>query len=326
MAFTFVDLFCGVGGFHVALKALDGRCVFSNDINKFSRQTYFAWHGDTPVGLDFRECMDLIPDHDVLAGGFPCQPFSLSGIGTKRNLGKPFGVEDKVSGTLFLDVMEVVRRRRPKGLILENVPSLAGHDGGKVIGEIERILADLGYQGANGNVNAKHWVPQSRNRRYFVYVLKDFYSTNIDERFKQLPGTPQRVLGDILEAKWHPRYRISDKLWQWHQQHREKMNKRHGYKSPTNGFGYSICRPDEVTNTLSARYGKDGSEILVEVGDGGNPRKLTPRECARLMGYSDELPIPVSDTQFYRQMGNSVVPPVIQWLAEPMISCIQKGS
>lgn len=307
--FTFCDLFAGIGGIRMPFQELGGRCVFSCEWDKFAQKTYRMNYGETPAG-DIRQiASNDIPDFDVLLAGFPCQPFSLAGVSKKQSLGRPTGFEDKTQGTLFFEVARIIRDKRPKAFLLENVKNLTSHDGGKTFKVIRQTLEeDLGYHIFWKVLDSKNWTCQHRERIYIVGFREEVPFSWDD---LEVPG-PGHTLGEILEEQPNERYTISDKLWAYLRAYREK------HEAAGHGFGYSMVGPEDTTRTLSARYHKDGSEILVGQ-EGKNPRKLTPRECARLQGFPDEFIIPVSDTQAYRQFGNSVTVPVVRSVAKLMM-------
>ncbi len=315
--FTFIDLFAGIGGFRLALQKLGGKCVFTSEWNKFSKITYQANYGDEPLGdITLDETKNSVPSSfDVLCAGFPCQPFSQAGL--KKGF-------DDTRGTLFFDVVEILKERKDSGnptkiVFLENVKGLRNHDKGRTLSIINRTLDELGYEVANEVLNSKYFgVPQNRERIFIVAWLKE---TNKNFMFplgltenknpifnkEDLENKSKKVcLGDILEDSVPEKYTISDKLYAGHLR-RKKEHKKKG-----NGFGFSLFdKSSPYTSTISARYYKDGSEIMVSQ-EGKNPRKLTPREACRLQGYDDSFIIPVSDTQAYQQFGNSVSVPVIK--------------
>jgi DNA (cytosine-5)-methyltransferase 1 len=301
-AFTFIDLFAGIGGIRTAFERQGGRCVFTSEWDKFAQETYQANFGDLPHGDITTIKASEIPKHDVLLAGFPCQPFSHAGL--KK------GFEDS-RGTLFFDIARIVDHHRPTALLLENVKGFARHDGGNTLEAIERILDDLGYNTYYKILNARDFgVPQNRERIYIVGVNRKKIGTT-PFQFPRPPYYNTRV-GDILDRRVSAKYTLSDKLWAGHVR-RRKEHERKG-----NGFGYSLFdRDSDYTSTISARYYKDGSEILISQ-KGKNPRKLTPREAARLQGFPEEFLIPVSDSQAYKQFGNSVAIPVVEAIAREM--------
>ena len=307
-AFTFIDLFAGIGGMRIAFQNAGGECVYSNEWNKYSQQTYFANFGEKPDGDITKVDARTIPDHDILVAGFPCQPFSIAGVSKKNSLGRATGFEDKTQGTLFFDVCRVLKAKRPKAFMLENVKNLKSHDRGRTFKVIMESLDELNYQVFYAILDGQNYVPQHRERILIVGFDRDRYGNDIDFKFNITPRAPKPVMRDILEKDVDPKYTLSDKLWVYLQNYAAK------HRAAGNGFGYGIADPDGISRTLSARYYKDGSEILIAQ-DGKNPRRLTPRECARLQGFPDTFKIVVSDTQAYRQFGNSVLVPLIENVA-----------
>ena len=315
-SFTFIDLFAGIGGFRIGFEKVGGKCVFSSEIDPFSRKTYKNNFGEEPSG-DINEIkINAIPKHDLLLGGFPCQPFSLAGVSKKNSLGREHGFRDKTQGTLFFKIAEILEIKRPAAFLLENVKNLTGHDGGKTFKTILQTFEELGYEYNYKILDAKCFVPQHRERIYIVGFDKSLLSENLTFEFPDFQKTGP-VLSSILQTEYDKKYIISDKLWNWHQDYAKK------HKSKGNGFGYGLADGNSITRTLSARYHKDGAEILVHLKN-SNPRKLTPRECARLMGFPDSFQITVSDTQAYRQFGNSVVVPMVSEIADSMLRYIKK--
>lgn len=315
-SFKFIDLFAGIGGFRMALQNLGGKCIFTSEWDKFSQITYRANFGETPFGDITKESTkSYIPqEFDVLCGGFPCQPFSHAGL--KK------GFED-TRGTLFFDIADIINRRVESGnpikvIFLENVKGLRNHDKGNTLRTIIRTFDDLGYNVAHEVLNSKNFgLPQNRERIFIVAWLKEAerefrFPLGIDNNenvifdSKNLINAKSTKVGDILTKKPDAKYTISDKLYAGHLRRR----KEHAEKG--NGFGFSLFNKNSIyTSTISARYYKDGSEILIEQ-EGKNPRKLTPKEAANLQGYPENFIIPVSDNQSYKQFGNSVSVPVIQ--------------
>jgi DNA (cytosine-5)-methyltransferase 1 len=293
--YKFIDLFAGIGGIRTAFDRLKAQCVFSSEWDKFSQITYEANFGHKPQGDITKIEASEIPPFDILLAGFPCQPFS--------NAGQKKGFED-TRGTLFFDVCRIIDFHRPQVLLLENVKGFKGHDKGKTFATVKKTLEDLGYNVYAQILNSKDFgVPQNRERIYIV-AFKDFVKFNFP-----LPLESKVTLGSILEMDVDEKYTISDKLWEGHK--RRKME----HQRKGNGFGYSIFNEKSAyTSTISARYYKDGSEILIEQKN-NNPRKLTPREAARLQGFTDDFVIPVSDVQAYKQFGNSVSVPVLEAIA-----------
>ncbi len=310
--FTFIDLFAGIGGMRIAYERVGGECVYSNEWNKFCQQTYMANFGEYPDGDITKIDAKDIPNHDVLIAGFPCQPFSIAGVSKKQSLGRATGFEDKTQGTLFFDVCRILKAKRPKAFMLENVKNLCSHDKGRTFQIILESLYELNYEVFYQVLDGQSFVPQHRERIIIVGFDKERYGDNIDFRFNILPQKIKPVISDILEHEVSDKYTLSDKLWLYLQNYAAK------HKAAGNGFGYGIAPLDGISRTLSARYYKDGSEVLIEQA-GKNPRKLTPRECARLQGFPDSFVIPVSDTQAYRQFGNSVVVPLIECIAKLVV-------
>lgn len=313
--FRFIDLFAGIGGMRRAFESINGECVFSSEWDKFSQKTYADnFGGEIPRGDITKILESEIPEHDVLLAGFPCQPFSLAGVSKKNSMGRKHGFLDETQGTLFFDIVRILKHKRPRAFLLENVKNLASHDGGKTFRVIKGSLEELGYKIFCKVVDARNWVPQHRERIFIVGFDKEVYGDEIDFHFPEpKKGQSQPKLDTILDknSEIDPRYTLSDKLYKYLDDYRKK------HQAAGNGFGYSLFGPDGVARTLSARYHKDGSEILIKNGR-KNPRRLTPRECARLMGYPESHKITVSDTQAYRQFGNSVVVPVVTAIAEQM--------
>ena len=314
--FTFIDLFAGIGGFRVALEELGGKCVFSSEWNKFSRVTYKSNFGEEPDGDITKIDAAKIPDHDILAAGFPCQPFSIAGVSKKNSLGMPHGFLDKLQGNLFFDIARIVREKRPKAFILENVKNLERHDKGNTFRIIRQtLISELGYNVFWKVIDAAAYVPQHRERIIIVGFRRDLYP---DPYFLfPDPARAERKVADILDCQVPEKYTLTDHLWEYLQNYAEK------HRRKGNGFGFGLVDPqkDKVTRTLSARYHKDGSEILISQ-NGKNPRRLTPQECKRLMGFPDWFVIPVSDAQSYRQFGNAVVPYVVRDVARNVLEVI----
>lgn len=325
--FTFIDLFAGIGGIRMGFEKFGGHCVFTSEWNSFSQKTYLA---NFPADETHMFAGDItqvhesdVPDHDVLLAGFPCQPFSIAGVSKKNALGRPHGFECTTQGTLFFDVARIIAKKKPKAFLLENVKNLVSHDKGntfKVI--LQTLREELGYEVHYKVIDGQHFTPQHRER----IIIVGFRDSN-DFSWDKLK-LPEN--GPLLSSILHPqngnekveepytvgdkgkintKYTLTENLWTYLQAYKEK------HRAAGNGFGFGLVTGDSVTRTLSARYYKDGSEILVSQGSRKRPRRLTPRECARLMGYPDSFKIPVSDTQAYRQFGNSVVVPVITEVA-----------
>ncbi|WP_286712095.1 DNA (cytosine-5-)-methyltransferase [Brevundimonas sp. UBA1471] len=331
--FTFIDLFAGIGGLRRGFEAIGGRCVFTSEWDKYSQQTYRANFPDDDheINGDITKIDAAdIPAHDVLLAGFPCQPFSIAGVSKKNALGRAHGFEDKTQGTLFYDVARIIKHHRPAAFLLENVRNLVGHDKGKTFQTIKDVLEkDLGYKIDFRVIDGRHWTPQHRERIFIVGFREDqgfrFADMKVPEAAPKLREILHREAdeSEIPDQKYTvgnsgrvaDKYTLTDHLWNYLQRYKEK------HQAAGNGFGFGLVGPDDVARTLSARYYKDGSEILIKQ-EGKAPRRLTPRECARLMGFDSprgaEFIIPVSDTQAYRQFGNSVVVPAVKAVAEHM--------
>lgn len=328
-AFRFIDLFAGIGGIRMAFEAHGGRCVFTSEWNSFAQKTYLAnFPGSSHhlAGDITQIAADDVPDHDVLLAGFPCQPFSIAGVSKKNALGRAHGFADETQGTLFFDVARIIAAKRPAAFLLENVKNLVSHDKGNTFRVIKKVLEqDLGYHIDYQVVDGAHFVPQHRER---ILIVGFREKTDFSFRDLELP-TRGPTLHSILhpqdgsedpeahyttgsKARVDERYTLTPRLWDYLQAYAAK------HRAAGNGFGFGLVGPQSVSRTLSARYYKDGSEILIDQGPRKRPRRLTPRECARLMGFPDNFVIPVSDTQAYRQFGNSVVMPVMKEMARVM--------
>lgn len=317
--FTFIDLFAGMGGFRLAMQAQGGKCVFSSEWNAYSQKTYFANFGDMPFGDITKEVTkSYIPENfDVLCAGFPCQPFSIAGVSKKKSLGRETGFKDKTQGTLFFDVADIISRHRPKAFFLENVKNLTSHDKGNTFRVIKETLEELRYSVHALVMDGQTYVPQHRERIMIVGFNKDIFDGKETFTFPE-QHEATRSIKEILDPNIDPKYTLSDKLWAYLQNYAEK------HRAKGNGFGFGLVDLNGITRTLSARYYKDGSEILIPQGKGQNPRRLSPRECARLMGYPDQYRIDrVSDVQAYRQCGNSVIVPLITAVSEQIIKTLQ---
>ena len=315
--YTFIDLFAGIGGMRIAYERAGGHCVYSNEWNRYSQKTYFANFGEYPDGDITKVNAADIPNHDILVAGFPCQPFSIAGVSKKQSLGRATGFEDKTQGTLFFDVCRILKEKRPKAFMLENVKNLCSHDKGRTFKVIQESLEELNYKIFFRILDGKSYVPQHRERIVIVGVDQERYGKNVTFEFNLPLSEKTPVIRDILESDVSDKYTLSDKLWVYLQNYAAK------HKAAGNGFGYGIAPLDGVSRTISARYYKDGSEILIAQ-NGKNPRKLTPRECARLQGFPDSFKIPVSDTQAYKQFGNSVVVPLMSEVAKLVIYNLRK--
>ena len=317
--FRFIDLFAGIGGMRRPFEEIGGRCVFTSEWDKFCRETYAANYpeqadSDHMFAGDIRQYSAepwRVPGHDVLLAGFPCQPFSIAGVSKKNALGRPHGFLCNTQGTLFHDLARIIKFHRPAVFLLENVKNLRRHDQGRTFATIMRVLEeDLGYQVTARVVDSSPWVPQKRER---IFIVGFRYPTEFSfDHLEAPPGTPP-TLSSILDKSVDPKYTLSAHLWQYLKEYKRR------HRAAGNGFGYSLFGRNDIARTLSARYHKDGSEILIRQW-GSRPRRLTPRECSRLMGFDGpgeaEFRIPVSDTQAYRQFGNAVVVPVVREIAK----------
>lgn len=328
--FKFIDLFAGIGGLRQAFQSAGGQCVFTSEWNKFAIQTYVSNFGCChPIVGDITDvAAENVPDHDILLAGFHCQPFSLAGVSKKNSLGRKHGFEDETQGTLFFDVARIISEKKPSAFVLENVKNLISHDKGNTFKVIMKTLEEsLGYRVTYKVMDSRPWVPQKRERIVIVGV-RGGHSFNFDT--VAVPEQGPRM-GSILHDPENPEtwdevyapggnvdaFALTDNLWKYLQDYAAK----HAEKG--NGFGYGLVSADSVSRTISARYHKDGSEILV-ARDNGNPRRLTPRECARLMGIDNPsvppLHIPVSNSQSWKQFGNSVVTPMFGAVAKALVS------
>lgn len=296
--YKFIDLFAGIGGIRIPFDEVGAKCVFSSEFDNHAQKTYKYNFGDYPYGDITKIDEKDVPNFDILLAGFPCQPFS--------NAGKKKGFDD-TRGTLFFDICRIVNYHKPKLILLENVKGFKNHNKGKTFEVVKNKLCDLGYKVYYDILNAKDFgVPQNRERIYII-AFRDNYEFKFP-----VPKNIDVKVGDILsKVDVDDKYTISDRLWEGHQR-RKKMHIEKG-----NGFGYSMFdQNSKYTSTISARYYKDGSEILINQGNLKNPRKITPREAANLQGFPENFVIPVSDTQAYKQFGNSVSVPVIRALVE----------
>lgn len=330
-SFTFIDLFAGIGGIRLGFQRQGGKCVFTSEWNTWSQKTYTANFGDDhEINGDITKIHEKdVPDHDVLLAGFPCQPFSIAGVSKKNSLGRAHGFACETQGTLFFDVARILNEKKPKAFLLENVKNLVSHDKGRTFDVIMRTLRDeLGYTVAAKVIDAKRFVPQHRERIIIVGFREDvgfdFDAVDlppVDEgpRLSSIlhpedgSEAPEAPFTEGAKAKVAAKYTLTDNLWTYLQAYAAK------HKAAGNGFGFGLVGSGDVARTLSARYHKDGSEILIFRGKNKNPRRLTPRECARLMGFPNGWKIPVSDTQAYRQFGNAVAVPVFEAVAKAMV-------
>ena len=310
--FTFASLFGGIGGARRGMERAGGTCIYTNEWDKFARQTYEANYGEAPDPRDIALVTpEDIPDCDAFVGGFPCQPFSKAGVSKKNSLGKPTGFLDETQGTCFFHMARLIKAKQPRFFVAENVRGLLSHGGGRTFEVIlNTIVHDLKYDVTWRVVDACSWVPQHRKRVFIVGTRAvDF---DLDDMSVPDPAAGPK-LGVILEPEVDDKYTLSDTLMEALEAHRQKS------RDGGRGFGYSVVGPDDVTRTLSARYYKDGAEILVGQ-DGKNPRRLAPRECARLMGFDDSFKIVVSDTQAYKQFGNSLVQQKLAHIVEYVLN------
>lgn len=305
--FRFIDLFAGIGGIRLAFERSGGKCVFSSEWDKYAQKTYEANFGEVPLG-DIRqiEASD-IPDFDILCAGFPCQPFSIAGVSKKLSLNRPHGFEDETQGTLFYEIVRILKEKKPAAFFLENVKNLESHDKGRTFQVIRGAIEELGYSFHYEVINAKIFVPQNRERIFMI----GFRNNDFLFKFPEITNNKPKM-SDILDKKVDEKYTLSDHLWDYLQKYAEKHRKK------GNGFGFGLVNTDSHCRTLSARYFKDGSEILIPQ-KGKNPRRLTPRECARLQGFPENFKIIVSDTQAYKQFGNSVAVPAVEFVARHLI-------
>ncbi len=310
--FTFIDLFAGIGGMRLAFEKSGGKCVFSSEWNKFSQQTYEANFGEIPDGDITKIKESDIPDHDILVGGFPCQPFSIAGVSKKNSLNRPHGFKDETQGTLFFDICRIIKAKKPKAFLLENVKNLQSHDKGKTFKVILKALReDLGYDVHYKIIDASSVVPQHRERMFIVGFLRpmDFEFPEIQDK--------HLTVQDILENKVDKKYTLTDGTWAALQRHAANS------KLKGNGFGYGMTNLNGISRTLSARYYKDGAEVLIPQKQNKKPRRLTPRECARIMGFPESFKIIVSDSQAYRQFGNALVVPLVTKIAQAVVKCMK---
>ncbi len=316
--FTFIDLFAGIGGFRIAMQKNQGECVFSSEWDKMAQRTYYANFGEIPFGdITKVETKQWIPDNfDILCGGFPCQPFSIAGVSKKNSLGRKHGFEDEKQGNLFFHIAEILEKHRPKAFFLENVKNLVSHDKGNTFKIIRETLLDLGYSFHAKVLNGKSFVPQNRERTFMVGFDSNIFDYKETFEFPILPE-PTKKVRDILESKVDAKYTLTDHLWKYLQDYSQK------HKEKGNGFGFGLVDLNGTTRTMSARYYKDGSEILIPQKN-KNPRRLSIRESARLQGYPDYFDVEaVSMNQGYKQFGNSVVVPLIEVIGEKIVDVLQ---
>jgi DNA-cytosine methyltransferase len=336
--FTFIDLFAGIGGIRTAFEGVGGRCVFTSEWDSYAQKTYAANFADGhPIAGDITGVNeDEVPDHDVMLAGFPCQPFSIAGVSKKNALGRAHGFADETQGTLFFDVARIIKAKRPRAFLLENVKNLQSHDKGRTFDVIKRTLTEeLGYHIHWKVIDAAHFVPQHRER---IIIVGFREPVGFDWAALQLPAKGERKLAEIFHKTdgtepvlpWDEdryfdhkvkkvlhKFTLSDHLWTYLQGYAEK------HRQKGNGFGFGLVTGKDISRTLSARYYKDGSEILIKQLR-KSPRRLTPRECARLMGLPDTFKIPVSDTRAYQMLSIASVPPMIVVAARLLVPLIQK--
>ena len=319
----FIDLFAGIGGLRLGFEqaaadvGLTPRCVFTSEWDSYCQRTYEARFHDPPKG-DITIHKSEVPAQRVLLAGFPCQPFSIAGVSKKNALGRPHGFKCKEQGNLFFEIRDILKAHRPEAFLLENVKHLRRHDKGRTYAVILEVLRnELGYTVRDHVYDARAVVPQHRERIFILGFRDPDLAAKVE--FTPIPDSGRR-LGEILQPTVDPKYTLSAHLWRYLRAYKEK-HQRHG-----NGFGFGLFGPEDVARTLSARYYKDGSEILIRQGRGKRPRRLTPRECARLMGYGDDFEIVVSDTRAYKQFGNSVVVPVVRHVGRILLQALVSGS
>jgi len=308
--FKFIDLFAGIGGIRLAFQNNGGKCVFTSEWDSFAKKTYEANFGEVPFGDITQVSEKEIPDHDI------CQPFSIAGVSKKNSLGRQHGFLDKTQGTLFFDIARIIEHKKPKVFMLENVKNLVSHDKKKTFKVITETLTELGYSIHYKVLDAKYYVPQHRERIIIVGFKKSVFKEKETFEFPEPPNT-ELAIREILEKRVDPKYTLSDKLWNYLQEYKKK------HQAKGNGFGFGLTDLNGVSRTLSARYYKDGAEILIPQ-RGKNPRRLTPRECARIQGFPDKFIIPVSNNQAYKQFGNSVAMPLIQAVGKNIVKELLK--
>ena len=318
MKTRFIDLFAGIGGFHVALESIGWECVFANEWDKYAAKTYQSWTGFEVNTQDINKLdKNNFPAHEVLCAGFPCQPFSIAGVSKKISLGRSHGFDDVQQGNLFFQIAEIIRIKKPAVVILENVKNLKSHDKGKTWQIIEKTISDLGYELRHQVIDAQNWVPQHRERIFIVaFNRKKFTKSEITSFRFPIVVTRNVRLKNILEKNPDKKYMLTDNLWRYLRDYAKK------HKRAGNGFGFGLVDGSGISRTLSARYYKDGSEVLIRQEGWRNPRRLTPREAARLMGFDEDFsrargfgkdfPQVVSDMQAYKQLGNSVCPHAVK--------------
>ena len=329
MQITFVDLFAGIGGFRCALQFKGARCILSNEIDKYSLKTYSSWYGNEQLNSSDIRSINIskdIPNHDILCAGFPCQPFSLAGVSKKNSLGKSHGLNDQKSGDLFFKILEIVSKKRPKVIFLENVKNLKSHDKGRTWELLKKLLDQSGYNVFSKIIDAQYCVPQHRERFFIVCFRKDKFSNKKQFNFFNIINKKQPKLYSILNTNPSKNFMITKNLWSYLQDYAHK------HKLKGNGFSYGLHEKNQIARTLSARYYKDGAEILINEKKWTCPRKLSPNEAKKLMGFNNKyarffghkkgFPIVVSNSQAYKQFGNAVVPQVIEDIYESILNYI----
>tara|TARA_Y100001970_G_scaffold33670_1_gene41880 strand:+ start:4083 stop:5078 length:996 start_codon:yes stop_codon:yes gene_type:complete len=321
--FKFIDLFAGIGGFRSGMTYLGGDCVFTNEWDKFAVETYSSWYKDDEVTTEDIRLFNFeeIPDHDILCAGFPCQPFSIAGVSKKQSLGRKHGFDDEGQGNLFFAIRDIAKIKRPRILFLENVKNLRSHDKKRTFQTIKDEIHNLDYQLFHQVISSKTLVPQNRERIFMVAFDQRVFGEDIEFTFPEFKGDALS-LGSILESKVEDKYTLSNKLWSYLQDYALKQKKK------GNGFGYGLFGPDDVARTMSARYYKDGAEILIKQ-KRRNPRRITPKEAKYLMGFQDKyarkfghrngFPQIVSDTQSYKQFGNAVIPIIVEKIGKEIL-------
>lgn len=305
--FRFLDLCAGIGGFHIGLAKLGGECVLACEKDKYACQTYQKWFNIDPNCDVSKLQIKDIPPYDMLVSGFPCQAFSSAG--------KKLGFQDKTRGTIIFDLLRIIANSKPKIVLLENVRNLLYHEGGKTIAKIREELEKLDYRVFIKELNANYWVPQDRIRIFITALRKEDFPNVEAILYGKLPSR-KPILQSILQDNVSSKYTLSDRMWDYFQK-RTELCKSRGY-----GFKHIIVKSDGRSKTITSQYYKDGKQALVSQ-QGKNPRRLTPREVARLMGFSDSLPIIVSDTQAYKQFGNAVVPQCVTYVAKPLVKLLE---
>jgi DNA (cytosine-5)-methyltransferase 1 len=316
--YKFIDLFSGIGGMRLAFESVGGKCVFSSEYDPYPASMYMENFGEYPSGDITKIAAQKIPSHDILVAGFPCQPFSIAGVSKRTSLGMAHGFRDKDQGNLFFEIARILEYHKPEMFLLENVKNLVSHNGGKTFNRIKDCLTkELGYRIFFQVMDSKTFVPQHRERIYIVGVS----DPSIEFKFPDFSGRKNKVLKEILTPNHlvDSKYTLSDRLWSSLKEHA----RRHSEKG--NGFGFGLVGPNDIARTLSARYYKDGSEILIKQAS-ANPRRLTPKECALLMGFPKDFKINLSDTRAYQCFGNSVVVPVVARIAKEMVLILSKAS